>query len=170
MKSLSLLIASLISISLYSQTPDENLEQLKIKLPQIGDPIGSYVDYVRVGNLIFLSGKGPRKEDKQYITGKLGKDLTLEEGNAAAALTATIQLAVLKKALGDLSKVKRIVKVNGYVNSDTSFYDQPKVINGFSDIMIKVFGEKGKHARTSIGVNALPSNMAVEIEMIVEVE
>ena len=170
MKSISLLIASLISISLHAQTAEENLEKYKIKLPEIGNPIGSYVDYVRVDNLIFLSGKGPRKEDNQYIKGKLGKDLTIEEGYAAAALTATIQLAVLKQALGDLSKIKRIVKANGYVNSDNSFYDQPKVINGFSDLMIKVFGEKGKHARTSIGVNALPSNMAVEIEMIVEVE
>lgn len=170
MKYYFILLVSVISITIHSQTPEENLEKLKITLPQIGDPIGSYVDYVRVDNMIFLSGKGPRKEDNQYIKGKLGKDLTIEEGYAAAALTATIQLAVLKQALGDLTKIKRIIKVNGYVNSDSSFYDQPKVVNGFSDLMIKVFGEKGKHARTSIGVNALPSNMAVEIEMIVEVE
>jgi enamine deaminase RidA (YjgF/YER057c/UK114 family) len=123
-----------------------------------------------VGNLLFLSGNGPRKENGEYTTGKLGQELTLEQGYAAARMTAIIQLAVLKKELGELSKVKRIVKVNGYVNSASTFYDQPKVINGFSNLMIEIFGNSGKHARTALGTNSLPLNMAVEVEMIVEVE
>jgi enamine deaminase RidA (YjgF/YER057c/UK114 family) len=153
-----------------AQTPEEKLSALQIQLPRVAEPIGSYVDAVRVGNLLFLSGKGPRKENGEYTTGKLGQELTLEQGYAAARMTAIIQLAVLKKELGELSKVKRIVKVNGYVNSASTFYDQPKVINGFSNLMIEIFGNSGKHARTALGTNSLPLNMAVEVEMIVEVE
>ncbi len=159
-----------IAVNGFAQTPEEKLTALNIQLPRVAEPIGSYVDAVRVGNLLFLSGKGPRNENGEYITGKLGQELTLEQGYAAARLTAIVQLAVLKKELGDLSKVKRIVKVNGYVNAASTFYDQPKVINGFSDLMIEVFGNLGKHARTALGTNSLPLNMAVEVEMIVEVE
>ena len=170
MKSIVFILALVICVQSNAQTAEENIKKLGIKLPEIGAPIANYVHYVRVDNLIFLAGKGPRKEDNEYIKGKLGKDLTIEQGYEAAKLTATIQLAVLKQALGDLSKVKRIVKVNGYVNSESDFYDHPKVINGYSDLMVQIFGEKGKHARTALGVNALPANMAVEIEMVVEVE
>ncbi len=154
---------------LTAQSPEEKLVAMNIQLPPVAAPLGSYVDAVRVGNLIFLAGKGPRKENGEYITGKLGQELTITDGYAAARITAINQLAVLKKELGDLSKVKRIVKVNGYVNSLAIFYDQPKVINGFSDLLIEVFGELGKHARTALGTNTLPFNMAVEVEMIVEV-
>ena len=153
-----------------AQSPEERLAKMNIVLNKPAEPIASYVHVVRVGNLFFLSGKGPQQPGGEYIKGKLGADLTIEQGYEAARLTAINQLAVLKGALGELSKVKRIVKVNGYVNSTPEFFDHPKVINGFSDLMIEVFGEKGRHARTSLGVAALPVNMAVEIEMIVEVE
>ncbi len=154
----------------YSQTPEEKLVSLGITLPTIAAPVGSYVHAIRVGNIIYLSGKGPRKDDGAYVTGKVGSTLTIEEGQQAAKLAAVIQLAVLKQELGSLSNIKRIVRVNGFVNCDAGFQDQPKVINGFSDLMIAVFGEKGRHARTALGTNALPFNMAVEVEMIVEVE
>ncbi|WP_245652252.1 RidA family protein [Rufibacter tibetensis] len=154
----------------FAQSPEEKLAQLKIQLPQVPAAAGSFVDAVKVGNLIYLSGKGPRNSNGEYITGKLGHDLTVEQGYEAARLVALLQLAVLKKELGDLKRVKRIVKVNGYVNSAATFYEQPKVINGYSDVMIAVFGDQGKHARTAVGTNALPFNIAVEVEMIVEVE
>ena len=153
-----------------AQKPEDKLKQLGIELPPIPSPIASYVNFVKTGNLLFLAGKGPQNAAGEYTKGKLGAGLTTEQGYEAAKLTAIIQLAVIKEAVGDLSKVKRIVKVNGYVNSDSNFYDHPKVINGFSDLMIAVFGDKGKHARTSLGVAALPMNMAVEIELIVEIE
>jgi len=116
-----------------------------------------------------LAGKGPKRSDGTEMTGKLGFDITIEQGYEGARLTAINQLAVLKTMLGDLNKVKRIVKVLGMVNSDPSFIEQPKVINGFSDLMVDVFGEKGKHARAAIGVASLPRAQAVEIELVVEV-
>jgi enamine deaminase RidA (YjgF/YER057c/UK114 family) len=128
------------------------------------------VNGVRSGNLIFLSGKGPLKADGTSITGKVGDSISIEEGYEAARLTAINQLAVLKAMLGDLSRVKRVVKVLGMVNSNPEFTDHPKVINGYSDLMVAVFREKGKHARAAVGMGSLPGNIAVEIEMIVEVE
>ncbi len=159
----------LFSLNSLAQTPEENLKSMKIQLPSASAPVASYVNAVRTGNLIFLAGKGPRKENGEYITGKLGDSLNIQQGYEAARLTGINQLAVLKEILGDLSKIKRIVKVNGYVNSTNNFYNQPQVINGYSDLMIQVFGEKGRHARTAIGVNTLPMNIAVEVEMVVEV-
>jgi enamine deaminase RidA (YjgF/YER057c/UK114 family) len=153
-----------------AQTPESNLKKLGITLPTSSKPIASYVNAVRVGNLLYLSGKGPQKPDGTYITGKAGKDLTIDQANEAARLTAINHLGVLKEELGDLSKVKRIVKVLGMVNCADTFYDQPKVINGYSDLMIAVFGEKGRHARSAVGMVALPLNMAVEVEVIVEIE
>lgn len=150
--------------------PEARLAELGIVLPAPPRPVANYVNGVRTGNLIFLAGKGPRRADGTEITGKLGADVTIEEGYEGARLTAINQLAVLKDMLGDLSKVKRIVKVLGMVNSDPSFVQQPKVINGFSDLMVKVFGERGRHARAAVGMASLPRGQAVEIEMIVEVE
>ena len=164
------LLLLVVSLQSSAQTPEEKLSQLNIQLPRLSSPVASYVHVVRSGNLLFLAGKGPQQPGGEYIKGRLGVDLSAEQGYEAAKLTGVIQLAVIKDAVGSLSKVKRIVKVNGFVNSAPNFYDHPKVINGFSDLMIAVFGEKGKHARTSLGVAALPMNMAVEIEMIVEVE
>ncbi len=155
---------------IYSQTPEHKLKEMKIELPPVGQPIANYVHVIRTGNLLFLAGKGPSDSKGVFITGKVGKDLTLEEGQQAARLTAINQLAVLKAELGSLTKIKRIVKVLGMVNCEADFKDHPTVINGFSDLMVEVFGEKGKHARSAVGMCSLPRNMAVEIELIVEVE
>ncbi len=118
----------------------------------------------QVGNLLYLAGDG------SDMKGKLGKDLTVEQGYQAARMTGVDILSTLKAACGDLSRIKQFVKVKGMVNSTPDFYDQPKVINGFSDLMVEVFGEKGKHARAAVGMVSLPSNIAVEIEVIVELE
>ncbi|HHP7242668.1 MAG TPA: RidA family protein, partial [Cyclobacteriaceae bacterium] len=148
--------------------PEAKLKSLGIELTEVGTPVANYVNAVKTGNLIFLAGKGPKKTDGNYIKGKLGQDLTVEEGYEAAKIVAVNQLSVLKNELGNLKKVKRIVKVLGMVNSSPDFGDQPEVINGFSDLMVEVFGAKGKHARAAVGMAALPRNIAVEIEMIVE--
>lgn len=155
---------------LTAQDPEAKLKEKGIVLPQPQQPVANYVNAVRVGNLLFLAGKGPTKADGTHITGKVGKDLSIEQGYEAARLTAINHIAVLKAELGDLKKVKRIVKVLGMVNCTEDFKDQPKVINGYSDLMVEVFGEKGKHARSAVGMNALPLNIAVEVEVIVEVE
>jgi enamine deaminase RidA (YjgF/YER057c/UK114 family) len=165
------IVLVLVSFSLFAQTDfDKKLKELGIELAPPAKPVANYVKAVRTGNLLFLAGEGPVKPEGGYITGKLGKDLTIEQGAAAARQTGIVMLATLKDQLGDLNKVKRIVKVLGMVNCTDTFTDQPKVINGFSDLMVAVFGEKGKHARAAVGMYALPSNIAVEIEMIVEVE
>ena len=166
----TLLLWAVAAVPSLAQTREQNLAKLGITLPQLSPPIASYVNSVRVGNLLFLSGKGPSKPDGSYITGKLGKDLNLEQGQEAAKLAAINHIAVLKHELGDLSKVKRIVKVLGMVNCTDDFTNQPKVINGYSDFMISIFGEKGRHARSAVGHNSLPMGMAVEVEVIVEVE
>jgi enamine deaminase RidA (YjgF/YER057c/UK114 family) len=149
--------------------PEVKLKELGITLPEPPQPVANYVNGVRTGNLIFLAGKGPKRADGTEITGKLGVDISIEEGYEAARLTAINQLAVLKAMLGNLNKVKRIVKVLGMVNSDPSFVEQPKVINGFSDLMVEVFGDAGRHARAAVGMASLPRAQAVEIELIVEV-
>jgi enamine deaminase RidA (YjgF/YER057c/UK114 family) len=170
MKKYLLFIVLLFCISnIKSQTPEKNLQNLGIILPKPGSPLYSYVSFTRTGNLIYLSGQGPKKADGSFITGKLGRDLSIEEGAEAAKLTGINLIATLQSAIGDLSKVVRIVKVFGMVNCTENFYEQPKVINGFSDLMVAVFGEKGKHARSAVGMYALPMNIAVEVEMIVEI-
>ena len=150
--------------------PEQKLEELGIVLKEPSKPVANYVNAVRTGNLIFLAGKGPRTPEGELITGKLGDDISVEKGYEAARAVAVLQLAVLKSELGDLGKVKRIVKVLGMVNATPDFTDHPEVINGFSDLMVEVFGEKGKHARAAVGMGSLPRNIAVEIELIVEVE
>lgn len=147
-----------------AQTPEEKLEELGIQLPEVKQPVANFVKFRRVGNLIYLSGEGSEQK------GKLGTDLTVEEGYEAARETGIKILSSLKAAIGDLGKVKQFVKVRGMVNSAPDFYQQPQVINGFSDLMVEIFGEKGKHARAAVGHAALPSNIAIEIEVIVEVE
>ncbi|MCO6487378.1 MAG: RidA family protein [Phaeodactylibacter sp.] len=149
---------------------EKRLEELGIELPEAATPVANYVNAVRAGNLLFLAGKGPNKPEGGYVTGKLGESLTVEEGYAAARLTGISQLAVLKAELGSLNKVKRIVKVTGMVNSTPDFTNHPEVVNGFSDLMVEVFGEKGKHARAAVGMASLPRGIAVEVEMVVEVE
>ncbi|MEQ9426334.1 MAG: RidA family protein [Cyclobacteriaceae bacterium] len=149
---------------------NKKIEELGIELYDAPPPVANYVNAVRSGNLMFLAGKGPNKPEGGYVTGKVGVDLTVEEGYEAARLTAIAQLSVLKTELGDLNKVKRIVKVHGMVNCDSDFGNQPEVINGFSDLMVEVFGDKGKHARAAVGMGSLPRGIAVEVEVVVEVE
>jgi enamine deaminase RidA (YjgF/YER057c/UK114 family) len=148
--------------------PEENLKKLGITLPAAPTPVANYVTSVRVGNLLFLAGHGPTAATP---AGKVGKELTLEQGYQAARATGLNLLATTRAALGSLDKVKRVVKVLGMVNSAPGFADQPRVINGFSDLMVEVFGEAiGKHARSAVGMAELPNNIPVEIEMILEVE
>jgi enamine deaminase RidA (YjgF/YER057c/UK114 family) len=147
---------------------EDNLKQKNIVLPPPAAPVANYVPAVRVGNLLFLSGAGP---DQSTPRGKVGKDLSLEQGYQAARATGWAFLCHGAVHLGSLDRVKRIVKVLGMVNSAPGFTDQPKVINGFSDLMVEVFGEAiGKHARSAVGMAELPFNIPVEIEMILEVE
>ena len=149
---------------------DRKLKDLGIELIAPPAPIANYVRTVRTGNLVYLAGHGPTRADGTNITGKLGKDMTVEQGYAAAKQTGIALLSSLKAEIGDFNKVKRIVKVLGMVNCTADFTDQPKVINGFSDLMVSLWGEKGKHARSAVGMMSLPNGIAVEIEMIVEVE
>jgi enamine deaminase RidA (YjgF/YER057c/UK114 family) len=167
---LLVLLGSFTMVSAQSDKPEDRLKMMGITLPEASSPIANYVNGVQTGNLIFLSGKGPLQEDGTNITGKVGVDLSIAEGYEAAKITGINQLAVLKSMLGDLSRVKRVVKVLGMVNASPDFDDHPKVINGYSDLMVAVFGAKGKHARAAVGMGSLPGNIAVEIEMIVEVE
>lgn len=149
--------------------PEAKLDSLNITLRDQGIPVANYVHAVRTGNLIFLAGKGPKQANGENIVGKLGSDLTVEEGYAAAREVGINQLSVLKSELGNLNQVKRIVKVKGMVNAIPEFADHSKVINGYSDVMVAVFGDAGKHARAAVGMGSLPGNMAVEVEMVVEV-
>jgi enamine deaminase RidA (YjgF/YER057c/UK114 family) len=147
---------------------EDNLKQKNITLPPPATPVANYVPAVRVGNFLFLSGLGPGQSSPG---GKVGKDLSLEQGYQAARATGLNLLATARATLGSLDKVKRVVKVLGMVNSAPGFTDQPKVINGFSDLMVEVFGEAiGKHARSAVGMPELPFNIPVEIEMILEVD
>lgn len=150
--------------------PEARLAALGITLPAASAPVANYVNAVRSGKLLFLAGKGPRRPDGSNVTGKVGSELTVEEGYAAARLVGVNQLAALKGEIGDLRRVRRVVKVLGLVNCDPSFTEHPRVINGFSDLMVEVFGEAGKHARSAVGAPSLPGNIAVEVELIVEVE
>jgi enamine deaminase RidA (YjgF/YER057c/UK114 family) len=145
------------------------LDSLVLDLQAPSAPVANYVNVVQTGNLLFLAGKGPKMKDGNYMTGTLGDDVTIEEGYQAARRVAELQIAVLQEYLGDLNKVKRVVQVLGLVRSTDDFGNQPEVMNGFSDTMVAVFGEKGKHARAAIGTNSLPRNICLEIEMIVEV-
>jgi enamine deaminase RidA (YjgF/YER057c/UK114 family) len=165
---------SLMNKPLYDYDVEEKIKQLNIELPTPGEPIANYVPAVRFSEtknsmLVYVSGTGPRKENGDYLTGRLGDDMTIEEGYDAAKLTGINILASLKKEIGDLNKIKRFVKVIGMVNSTADFYQQPAVINGFSDFIVEVFGDRGKHARSAVGMVSLPSNIAVEIEVVVEV-
>lgn len=152
------------------ETVDKRLERLGIELPQASPPVANYVNAVRTGDLLFMSGKGPLKPDGSLIVGKLGDDLSVADGYAAARLTGLNLLAALKREVGTLDRVRRIVKVLGMVNAVPTFQDHPKVINGFSDLMVDVFADRGRHARSAVGMGSLPDGIAVEIEMIVELD
>ena len=156
---------------LYSYDVEERISELGIELTEPELPPGINIVFARrSGNMLYLSGNGPIRNDGSKISGKVGMDLTVEEAYEAARLTGINQLSVLKSQLGDLNKVVQIVKVLGMVNAGPEFTEQPAVINGFSDLMIEVFGERGKHARSAIGVSSLPWDLACEVEMIVEIK
>ena len=150
-------------------SPEEKIQQLgyELKLIQVGN--APLIPWVQTGNLLFLSGRTPGYLGKTW-TGQLGKEYTVEEGYEAARDIAVGQLAVAKTALGELSRIKRVVKVLGMVNCVADFSDQPKVVNGFSELLVEVFGEAGRHARSAVGMAGLPGNAPVEIEVIFEVE
>lgn len=152
-----------------ASTPEARLAALGLTLPSSPAAVANYVPAMRSGHLVFLAGQIPRDADGKYLAGKVGRDLTEAEG-AAAARTCALQLvAALKAELGDLSKVKRIVRVGGFVNCTDDFTVQPRVVNGASDLLVEIFGDRGRHARAAVGVNALPLGAPVEIELIAEV-
>ncbi len=154
-----------------ASSPEKRIQELHLILPPAPKPVAVYKTAVRVGNLLYVSGHGPLKPDKTMITGRVGQDLSLEQGKEAARQTGLAILATVREALGSLDKVKRLVKTFGMVNCTDDFKDQPQVINGFSELMRDVFGEDaGVGARSAVGHNALPGNIAVEIECIFEVE
>ncbi len=155
---------------IYTYDIEARLDSLKIKLTTPSPPVANYVNVVRTGNLLFLAGKGPKDDLGNNIVGRLGEDITIEEGYQAARRIGIAQLSVLKSHLGDLNKVKRVVKVLGMVKCTDDFTQQPQVVNGFSDLMVDVFGNNGKHARAAVGMSALPGGICAEIEMIVEIE
>lgn len=148
---------------------EKRLEAKGIVLPPVSAPVANYVNAVRTGNLLFLSGKGPSFADGTQGTGKVGRDLTVEQAYQHARQVGLNLIAVMKAELGDLDRVARVVKVLGMVNATPEFKDQPKVINGCSDLMVEVFGERGRHARSAVGMGSLPGDISVEIECIVEV-
>jgi len=149
---------------------EEKLNQLGVKIPEAAKPVASYVPYRRTGNLIFISGQDCRVNGKLKYEGKVGAEVSEEEAYDAAKITVINLLAILKSAIGDFNKVVKIVNLHGYVNSADGFVRQPFVINGASDFLLEVFGDKGKHSRCALSANELPFNTPVEIEMIVEVE
>ena len=149
---------------------EENLKKLNIKLPPAPNPVGSYVAYQKSGNLIFISGQISLRANGELIKGKIGQNLTLEQGQEAAQVCAINILSQIKAACnGDLSKVKRCIKITGFINSTDDFTDQPKVINSASDLLVKIFEEKGKHSRAAVSANSLPLGAAVEIEAIFQI-
>jgi enamine deaminase RidA (YjgF/YER057c/UK114 family) len=149
---------------------ERRIKELGIQLATPTPPTANFLKSVRIGNLVYLSGHGPDKPEGGQVKGKLGGDLTIEDGKQAARLVGIALLSSLKKEIGDLNRVKRIVKVLGMVNAVPSFENHSQVINGFSDLMVEVFGENGKHARSAVGMSSLPANIPVEIEMIVELK
>lgn len=175
MKGITLIVAMalVLNVSVSAQTkadPEKKLKELGIVLKKPPLPIANYVPAVQVGKMVYLSGQGPLKDDGELIKGKVGAEVSLEDAQKGARLTGIRLLEALKGQIGDLNKVKRIVKVLGMVNAVPTFDQQPKVINGFSDFMVEVFGANGKHARSAVGVGSLPNNIPVEIEMIVELK
>jgi enamine deaminase RidA (YjgF/YER057c/UK114 family) len=151
-------------------TPEQKLESMGLTLPAVPVPVANYVPYRWAGNLLYLSGQGPKREDGTYRAGRLGRDATIEEAYADARLTGLNLLAVAKAALGELSRIEAVVKLLGMVNAEPDFADHPKVINGCSDLLVEVLGEAGRHARSAVGMGSLPNRMTVEIEAILLVK
>ncbi len=174
MKKTLIIVISLFAICASAfgsaQTPEERLVELGIELKTPNESVANYANAVKLGNLIFLSGKGPELPEGGVMTGKVGQGLTTEQGKVAARLTAITLLGVLKHELGELVRIEKIIKLNGMVNSTSDFTRHPEVVNGASDLLVEVFGDQiGKHARVAVGVNSLPFGIPVEIDMIVKV-
>ncbi|MGA0596819.1 RidA family protein [Enterovirga sp. CN4-39] len=148
--------------------PEQKLAELGLELPVLSTPVANYVPFKRDGNIVYLSGQGPRRPDGTYPAGKVGRDVTIEEAYGHARQTALGLLAAAKAAAGSLDRVE-ILKVFGMVNAVPDFADQPKVINGCSDLLVEVLGERGRHARSAVGLGSLPNNMTVEIEAVIRV-
>ncbi len=149
-----------------AETPEERLAAAGHTLPEATSPVATYVTWRQAGNVLYLSGHGECGDD--FTTGKVGRDLTLEQGRRSAELTGLCMLATIKSAAGELSRVKQVLQITGMVNATDDFTDHPKVINGFSDLFVTAFGEAGKGARAAVGMASLPSNIAVEIQAIIE--
>jgi enamine deaminase RidA (YjgF/YER057c/UK114 family) len=147
-------------------TPEEKLASLGLTLPTVPTPVANYLPYRWAGNLLYLSGQGPRRADGSIALGKLGRDVTVEDGYQHARLTGLGLLAAAKLAIGELSRIEAVIKLLGMVNAEQDFGDQPKVINGCSDLLVEVLGEAGRHARSAVGMGSLPGGMSVEIEAI----
>jgi enamine deaminase RidA (YjgF/YER057c/UK114 family) len=170
---LALMLVALLpspALNQESRSPEARLKALGLQLPPAPKPVASYVPAVRTGNLVFLAGQGPLADGKPTVTGKVGAELTEQQGYQAARATILISLAVLRAEIGSLDRVTRVVKLTGWVNSAPGFTRQPWVVNGASDLLVEIFGDAGRHARSSVGANELPFNIPVEIEMIVEVK
>ena len=149
-------------------SPDEKLAELGLELPNLVTPVANYVPFKRDGNTVYLSGQGPRRQDGTYPTGKVGRDVSIEDAYGHARQTGLGLLAAAKAAAGSLDNVE-ILKVLGMVNAVPDFADQPKVINGCSDLFVAVLGERGRHARSAVGFGSLPNNMTVEIEAVIRI-
>jgi enamine deaminase RidA (YjgF/YER057c/UK114 family) len=147
-------------------TPEQRLEQMGLVLPVMPKPVANYVPFRFAGNLLYLSGQGPKRSDGTYRQGRLGRDISIDEAYQEARLTGLQLLSVAKAALGELSRIEAVVKLLGMVNAEADFADHPKVINGCSDLLVDVLGEAGRHARSAVGMGSLPNRMAVEIEAI----
>jgi enamine deaminase RidA (YjgF/YER057c/UK114 family) len=150
-------------------SPEDKLKELGIELPEAPTPLGSYIPVLRAGNLVFLSGMLPLRQEKLSRQGKVGKEISLDEAKEEAKTVTINALSILKAHLGSLDKVTRCVKITGYVASEPDFTEQPKVLNAASDLLFEIFGERGRHVRSAVGVNVLPLNSPLELEFIFEV-
>jgi len=149
---------------------EHKIKELGMILPEAPKPVAEYIPAKKIGNLVFTSGQGPIKDGKFIYVGKIGGEVSLKEGYESAKICAINCLAAIKSVIGSLDKIDEIIKVKGYVNSTSDFYRQPEVVNGASELIVKIFGEKGKHARSALGTSVLPGNIPVELEMIVKVK
>jgi enamine deaminase RidA (YjgF/YER057c/UK114 family) len=149
---------------------EHKIKELGLILPEAPKPVAEYIPAKKIGNLIFTSGQGPIKDGKFIYVGKIGGEVSLKEGYESAKICAINCLAAIKSVIGSLDKIDEIIKVKGYVNSTSDFYRQPEVVNGASELIVKIFGKKGKHARSALGTSVLPGNIPVELEMIVKVK
>jgi len=149
---------------------ENKLKELGLSLPEVPKPVAEYIPAKKIGNLVFSSGQGPVKDGKFVYLGKVGGEISLIEGYDAAKICALNCLAAIKSVTGSLDNIEEIIKIKGYVNSSPDFYRQPEVVNGASELIVKIFGEKGKHTRSALGTSVLPGNIPVELEMIVSIK